>query len=185
MKRVLLKIDRGPMEKTTVAVFPWEQPLLEEIHGSVAEVTVAEVLDMKSPTKIEMAKLKHAPAHGLSMEEQTLRMLEVDPELDPMNDPDTEWARLENFYGRHPKIDLSVAEKVFGGRQQFKMWVKEFVASGAPPDREDDESASADVAIADMTAKQLRARLKELGIEAAKSASRDELAEMLVEKEAA
>lgn len=198
--RIFMTINRGITDETPVCVYPWERPLLEEIHGAGAQpVSIEEMCSMKGVKSVaeiklpsggeretpngEQAKVERAPG----LREQLVAMTRVAPENDPANDVDTEWGRLLERYGMHPKVEMPVVEKVYGSLPAFRKVVRAY--RGSTPPRVDpiegmeDAGAAPDVsdelAPADMSVPQLKAALGARDIEYKKSAKREELEELL------
>lgn len=154
LKRIFVLVNRGIVEQALVCVFPWEKPILEEIHGSNAqEVTVDELV---RPPKGKVSKVKLdkrldkdgklvTPDQAPSLRESFTKMLEVDPDDDPLQDIDGEWNRLIAFYGRHVEVNVPNVEKVFGNIRMFRLCVKEYAAGRVPElfaEEEADEQAA-------------------------------------------
>jgi hypothetical protein len=110
-RRVLVKVHRGLTDNTPTIVFQHEIPILEAIHGEgqVADVTEEATKSMNEgfkPRRGDRGKLKPSVAVGLG---------EVF-----CGDHRQEFARLELLYGRHPSIDVSWVENVYGRFQDGK-----------------------------------------------------------------
>lgn len=184
MQKVFVLVSRGLTDKTAVCVFPWEAPILEEIHGSNAvKVTIDEMCDLKQPIRVKQLKLKHSTEKMLTLREQFESMVKIDPLRNPLEDPEAEFARMEGCYGRHLEVNISNVEKVYGSRGNFRRAMREF-ASGKTPDFLDQEGPieiSGEKPVADMTDGEIRAILKERKVSIPKGAEREELEELLTE----
>lgn len=106
--RVLVIVDRNMTDKTSKLIWSHEIPLLEELHGC-SVITV-------DPAKLDAMPMDH---YGIG-EEFKCRSI------------DDEYHRLINVYGMHPKIEMSVVERVYGqlveGRFESVIGGKEAIA---------------------------------------------------------
>lgn len=191
LQRIFMTVRRGPMDATAVCVFPWEKPILEEIHGSDASVVDIESMCDIQGGKVETLKFKHCPdAKSLSLADQYRAMTKVDDAANPAYNVDSEWDRLHVCYGAHRELaPLSNAEKVYGNLINFRKVVRDF-AAGRVPEMFDDGSGdfdgitgSDDVPVADMSIEQLRAAAKKLGIAAGRRPRVEIEAEILQRQE--
>jgi hypothetical protein len=103
-----------------------------------------------------------------------------------MDDPAAEYGRMADKYGMHPKIELSVVEKVFGNERTFRSCMRDFAAGRIPDFLKDDDGEDGEKAIADMTcrrtARDARHARRQIP---AQSDSRAKLEEIAVEAQAA
>lgn len=123
IKQVLFEVNRGMTDKTPVLVYPWEVPLLEDIHGegNVTEVTHAETLKLIKRTKVdEPHRTRIELAEGQVRES---------PYYDPLDDIAAEYGRMQAKYGMHPSIEMTIVEHVYGrlASGQFEAAVLECV----------------------------------------------------------
>lgn len=186
--RVFMLIRRGITDQTPVCVFPWEKPILEEIHGSNAEeVSIDQLCELKGAVKIKKVKLRHKDAaEGMSMREQYEAMVQVDPERNPLADPEAEYERLGARYGMHVKVALPNVEKVYGSFGNFRQAMKEYASGRTPGFRDESGPIEAEEKpLAEMTDKEVREVLKGRGVDIPKKASREALEELYVETVAA
>lgn len=195
--RIFMLINRGMTDETAVCVFPWEKPLLEEVHGAGAiPVTVDEMCSTKGVKNVRAIPMPTASAKERVVEkapdlrQQLEAMVRVDPEVDPFEDLDQEYGRLIERYGMHPKVEMPIVEKVFGSTAAFKRMVQPYRGSKPPkfdpidgveesgelPDDDDGDKAPVD-----MSRDELKAALKERGIQFNGNAKTDELVELLTE----
>lgn len=144
MRKIFMLIQRGITDRTPVCVWPWEKPILEEIHGGNAvEVSLDELCDLRGAVKVEKQK---TITRGLGLDGKQVRseevpsmrtqyeaMLQVDPDANPLDDPESEFMRLEATYGMHLRVNLSNAEKVYGSVGNFRRAMREY-ANGRTPD---------------------------------------------------
>lgn len=187
--RMFMTIQRGTMDKTAVCIFPWERPLLEEIHGGGAQVvTIDEMASTKGASKIVEIALKNPEAeHAPSLRDQLIAMTRVARDENPFNNLDEEFNRLFDKYGKHPTVDMAVAEKVFGSAANFRRMVKDYRGDTPPkvdplyPDTEDDSDLDDDRAPSEMTRDELKKALTDRGIDYAKNAPVEKLVDLLTE----
>lgn len=201
--RIFATVDRGMTDKTPVCIFPWEKPLLAELHGGNVEIVtidqlcskdgIANVRQIKLPSGGERATLdgdeKKAVEKAPNMREQFEAMAQVSRDADPFNDLDGEYSRLVDRYGMHPDVQIPIVEKVFGSVTQFKRIVQPY--RGAKPPKVDPieggvedhfsqpETLEEDKAPAEMTFSELQAACKARDINA--KGSREELEERLTD----
>lgn len=166
-----MNIRRGITDATPVCVFPWEKPILEEIHGGNAEpVTIDEMCSMKGFVKATKIKLRHSKDYPPSLREQLLLMAEVqDEDEDPMQDLDAEFGRLANKYGMHPHLPIPMVEKVYGSPNHFKIAVQSMIEDMRPepaPERS-------------LTRQELLRQLKEMGVKTDIHMTRDDLQRLM------
>lgn len=182
MEKVFVLVSRGLTDKTAVCVFPWEAPILEEIHGSNAvPVTIDEMCDLKSPIKVKQLKLKHATEKMPNLREQLEAMVKVDPLRNPLEDPEAEFARMEGCYGRHLEVNLPNVTKVYGSVGNFRRAMRDF-AMGKTPDFLDQGGPieiPGEKPVAEMTDGEIRAILRERKVTIPKGVEREELEELL------
>lgn len=179
LKRVFMAINRGITDTPVVCVYPWEKPILEEIHGGNARlVPVSEILQPAAPGMT--VKTVKFPQHKLpdgrivdpdplpTPREHIERMLAVDDDDSPASNPEGEWGRLMERYGMHPEIKMTVVEKVFGNLREFRKVVKQCAAGKLPDFMFDGDAADEDDDDGDgletLTTQQLRAKCDEAGI---------------------
>jgi hypothetical protein len=63
LKRIFITIRRGITDATAVCVFPWEKPLIEEIHGGNATlVTIDQMCSKDGVKSVKRLKLNDRPA---------------------------------------------------------------------------------------------------------------------------
>lgn len=146
LQRIFMYISRGMTDKTAVCVFPWEKPLVEEIHGGQAVVVtidemcskdgVAKVQDIRKVVRLPKRKDQDGKEmiaeRGLNQREQLELMQKVAPEDNPMHDLEGEWGRMIEKYGPHPEVKTSVAEKVYGRVGNFRLCCRDFAAGRVP-----------------------------------------------------
>lgn len=189
--RVFMTIQRGTMDKTAVCVFPWERPILEEIHGGGAQVVgIEEMSSLKGASKVVTVKLK-SPKTELApgLKEQLEAMAAVTRDDDPFHNLEEEYGRLQDKYGKHPQIDMSVTEKVFGSVMNFRSIVRAYRGNTPPkvdplyPDTETEElePQDEDLVPAEMSREQLKAELRRREIDYAFNAPTEKLIDMLTE----
>lgn len=192
--RIFMTIQRGTMDKTAVCVFPWERPILEEIHGGGAEVVgIEDMASLKGASKVVTVKLRNPKAElAPDLKEQLQAMAQVDRETNPFNNLEEEFNRLAQKYGMHPEVKMPVVEKVYGSLANFRVTVRAYRADTPPKDDpmypetdlSDDaggEEAS-DLAPSDMTVPQLKTALDARGVDYPKTAKREVLEALLVEQ---
>src|SRR5262245_37629737 len=119
--RIFMTVNRGMTDATATCVFPWEQPLLQEVHGEAAQpVSIDEmckihgakkVETVKLPISLKMRKKAELPPDTRGQLEAMCKVARGD---DPKFNIEAEYARLEGKYGMHPKINMTVVAKVFG-----------------------------------------------------------------------
>lgn len=193
-QRIFMIITRDMTDKTLVCVFPWEKPLLEEVHGGNAtDVTIEELIDLKGAVKVETVKLRHAAdgvTHGPNLEQQYIAMCQVNPDEDPVAFPESEYNRLAEKYGMHLKVAVPNVEKVYGSFLNFRRILSQFKGKGQKDINEllgggsaDDEPA--EKTIAEMSRNDLMAHLKSHGVTFSRTAKTEELRVMAEEAETA
>lgn len=194
LKKVFLHVKRGPMDTTLVCVFPWEKPILEEIHGSNCQpVSIEKLCELPPGVTVKPVKLKKSvgidgkimtPDKPLSQRQLYEKMLLVDEDENPLADIGNEWGRMMEVYGRHMEIPTTNVEKVYGSFRNFQSCVRTFAKGKTPEflmgDGADDGAAEDDLPIAEMTDDQLREKLTQSGIKFAKNAKREELEDLLL-----
>lgn len=198
-QRIFMTITRDMTDKTLVCVFPWEKPLLEEVHGgNASEVTIEELTTLKGAVRVETVKLKHAAdgvKHAPTMEAQYLAMCRVNPDEDPVDFPEAEWSRMAEKYGMHLKVALPVVEKVYGSFTNFRRVLRAFKGKGAAPDITElvsgvESSAGGaepggEKPIAEMDREELKALLNAASIPFARTATIEKLRELAEEAQGA
>jgi len=144
MEKVFMLIQRGMTDRTPACVWPWEKPILEEIHGANAvEVSIDELCDLRGAVKVEKVK---PIARGLDVNGKQVRseeapslraqyeaMLKLDPNANPLDDPESEFGRMVDKYGMHLNVNLPNVEKVYGSVGNFRRAMREY-ANGRTPD---------------------------------------------------
>lgn len=189
LKRVFMTIKRGMTDDTPVCVYPWEKPILEEIHGGNAvEVSIDEMCSLKGASKIVKVKLKHKESEEApSMRDQYIAMTRVDPDSNPLNDPEGEFGRLQALYGMHNEVNMTNVEKVFGNFAMFRRAMRDY-ASGRTPEMFDvggDGVDDGETPIAEMSDKELTAKLRAAGVTVTKTMTREDRENALTEVMAA
>lgn len=196
MQKIFMLIQRGITDRTPVCVFPWEKPILEEIHGGNAvEVTLDELCDLRGAVKIEKIKPiergmgvngKPVKAEEVpSMRAQYEAMVVLDPDTNPLNNPEAEFGRLAGMYGMHTQVNLPNVEKVYGSVGNFRRAMREY-ANGRSPDFVGESGPIvAEKPLAQMNDKELKAALRARDIEVPAKAARAELEELYAETAAA
>lgn len=185
VKRIFMTVRRGITDSTLLCVFPWEKPILEEIHGDkVNLISIEDMCSMEGVKSVKKIKIVHSNDLGLTLRQQYEAMCEVDEDDNPLQDADSEYGRMAEKYGMHVTLDMPNVEKVYGSVRNFKMVLRDFAQGKTPAFLEDvdinDDDAS-EIAIADMTIPQLRERLNKVGIKYSPKANREQLQELLVE----
>lgn len=196
LKRIIVKIKRGVTDDTPVIVWPWEKPLIEEIHGgNSVEINVDDMVKLTGAKSVKTIKMQEREDKdgktvqaiaAPSPRDSILKMLDVDPENDPLDDPAQEWARMVQFYGMHPAIQISVVEKVYSNERLFRQCMRDFAAGRVPEFLADMDEAIEDednIPIAEMTITQLRDKAKALGIQFPPKTGRDRLEELILAKQ--
>lgn len=193
LKRIFMTVRRGTMDATAVCVMPWEKPLVEELHGGNAEIVTIDKLCnregvsktqavdkvIKLPVRIDQKGNEVKSEVGLSQREQLERMLIVLPEDNPMDDPIGEFARMEQKYGMHPEVKLSVVEKVYGNVRQFRLCMRDFAAGRTPEFLQDFEASDeGERPVSAMSDDEIKAALKKREIKFPKNAKRGMLEEL-------
>lgn len=115
-QRIFCTVTRGMTDKTAVCVYPWELACLERIHGGdVRVVSIAEMSALGPAVRVEKQKMLHeGVVEGQTLKQQLERMAYVDPELDPAQDPEAEYHRLEERYGMDNEVKMSVVAMCYG-----------------------------------------------------------------------
>lgn len=184
IQRVFMTVKRGMTDNTPVCVFPWEKPILEEIHGGDAvEVSIDEMCSLKGAVSVKKVKFKREEAQeGPGMREQFEAMLKVAPDKNPLADPESEFNRLIGKYGMHIDVQLPNVTKVFGSFGNFRSALRDY-AKGRVPDFLDTSAPidEEEKPLAEMTDAEVRKALKARGVEIPKKASREELDELYLE----
>jgi hypothetical protein len=184
MNKIFMLIQRGMTDRTPVCVYPHEKPILEEIHGSGAqEISIEEMCELQGASKVEKVKFRHKEAEaGPTMREQYEAMVKVDPDLNPLLDPEAEYNRMIGLYGMHAKLNLPNVDKVFGNFGNFRAALREY-AKGKVPAFLDNSSPIEDEEkpLAEMTDAELRQVLKDRGVKFFKGATRAALEELFHE----
>lgn len=180
--RIFMLLDRGPMDKTAICVFPWEKPLVEEVHrGNATEVSLDKIATLEGSPTIKKLKAPVAEKDGRKLDpvpglrEQYAAMLVVPEEEDPKHDMVAEYNRLAGRYGMHHSVALPVVEKVYGSVRNFIMLAKPFTGSKPPKNAElpgseidgdvsTDTETAAETPIAEMDRDALKAALTKAGV---------------------
>jgi len=186
LRRIFVQIQRGITDRTLVCVFPWEVPILSEIHGSSAtEVSIDELTSMNGAIRVTTQKLRQAtdPLPGLREQYEAMA---TSMEDNPLENPELEYQRLGMVYGMHNDVALPNVEKVYGSLQQFRMMLTQFVRNGGVMDYKREATSGSilddgdeSVPIAEMSLNELRAALKNAGITQPKGATRADLEDLL------
>jgi hypothetical protein len=201
LKRIFILVSRGMTDATAVCVFPWERPLVEEIHGGNAQVVsidqlcnrdgVSKIQDVrkvvKLPTRLNKEGEEMVPDAGMTPRQQYERMTVVADIDNPMHDTASEWGRMIEKYGMHPEIKMMVVEKIYGNQTNFRKCMRDFAAGRTPEflqDVDDDEIEGDVKAVSEMSADEMKAELKRKGIAFKKNASKNELEALLMEQAA-
>lgn len=197
-KRIIMTIHRGPMDATAVCVYPWEKPLLEEVHkGGANEQSIEDMCKLHGPVSVKKQKLPYAAdgkkAYAPDLREQLEGMCAVAEDDDPAQDPAAEFARLGAKYGMHPEVKMLVVERVYGSEALFRRMLREFQKAtrlddlddiipsrGASPVSGDApvEEKPAGPSIAEMSRKELMELLKKDDIGIPKNATTETLREL-------
>lgn len=186
MKRIFMLVQRGMTDRTPVCVFPWEGPILAEIHGGNAvEVSIDELCNLQGAAKVRPIKLRHETSEpGKEMRAQFEAMAKIPPDENPLNDPEAEYGRLCERYGKHIDVDIFNVEKVFGSAGSFRRAMREY-ANGRVPEGLDVANSGPIVPgekpMSEMTDAEIRAVLKEREIKVPKNADREVLEEIYSE----
>lgn len=130
-QRILAHVKRDMTEHTPVIIFIHEFPILQVIHGPAGVELVKNperVLAQSTESVAEQVKL------NFKAEERTPSGPEFDAAVDEHRkeliaamiapgdiEPDQEWARLVERYGKHADIDISNVEYVYG-RAKSRGW---------------------------------------------------------------
>jgi len=127
-QRIFVTVDRGMTDKTPVCIYPWEKVLLEMIHGSVVEHSIEELSTLKEAAKIEKMRMNHGAYYAPSLRESLINMAIVDPEEDPVLNPEAEYARLSEKYGLDKDVPMAVVTRAYGEfhSKNFERALKEF-----------------------------------------------------------
>lgn len=123
------------------------------------------------------------PEYAPDLRQQLETMASVDPNDSPMDDPASEYGRMIEKYGMHPKIDLPVVEKVYGNERAFRSCMRDFGAGRTPDFLMEDDGEEGEKAVADMTAEELRQLLDKMGVSFPPKASRTKLEEIALESQ--
>jgi hypothetical protein len=183
-RRIFVTVKRGMTDETAVCVFPWEKRLLERIHGGqVEDRSIDEMCELHGPVKIERNRVQikreggEKPDVPPNLREQLEAMTRVDPDEDPMNDPAAEYNRLSDKYGMDNEVKLSVVALIYG---QFDSGAFEAAmkAASAPAPKKAAAQAS-ERPIEKMTINELRANLRQAGIDFDATATKEQLADLL------
>lgn len=185
--RVFMTVGRGPMDKTAVCVFPWERELLEEIHGGGAEhKTIEELTTFKGVVSAKKLKLPIPGTGALpagDLKSQLRAMTIVPAEDDPAHDLSAEFVRLQEKYGMHPSVNMTVVEKVYGNAGNFSRAVRKYTGKKPPRGEEAEHDPRNDEidesSIAGMNGKELKAELRKREIPFDTNAKLDELRDLL------
>lgn len=185
LQRIFVNVKRGLTDNTAVCVYPWEMPIMQEIHGgSVTEVSIEEMCDLKSPKSVKKLKLKNPKADApLTLRQQLEAMAKVDPEESPLQDPEGEYNRLVERYGMHLTVAVPNVEKVFGSYPGFRRALADY-AKGNVPEFLDISGPieGGEKSVAEMSDKDLKAELKKAGIAFEKSDTRERLEQLYTDQ---
>jgi len=166
--RIFMNVRRGPMDATAVCVFPWEQALIETIHGQDCEVVTIDKLAnvTEGAVRVDRVKLKRSKDLGPSLREQLNAMAYVDPEDDPVHDPSREYARLVDKYGLDKNINAPVVQVVYGlpNSGNFERALAASAKETMPKPRHLQKLEEVDKDPADMDRGELRAALEGRGL---------------------
>jgi hypothetical protein len=194
MQKVFMLIQRGMTDRTPVCVFPWEKPILEEIHGGNAqEISLEELCELRGATKIQKIKPRQREINGKkivsdevpSMRAQYEAMVKVNPDENPLEDPEAEFGRLAEKYGMHLQVNLPNVEKVYGSVGNFRRALKDY-ASGRSPDFVGETGPiTEDKPVAEMSDKKLKEALKAMGVKFDGNSGREVLEELYTDHVAA
>jgi hypothetical protein len=180
-RRIFVTVTRGMTDKTAVCIYPWEKPILEQIHGGdVAEVTIEEMCSLKGAIKVE--KNVHKRQDGIESEaapnlRAQLEAMSIVPEdEDPANDPAAEYSRLIDKYGLDKDMPLPVVTRVYGEFQSgaFAAALKQELGK-----RSQAKAARSGKPIEEMSINEVRSALKAAGIEYDQKAKLPELRDLL------
>lgn len=177
--RIFMTISRGMTDKTLVCVFPWEKALMEEAHGEAAQVVTIDAMcnddGVKSVRKVALKHASQGVKEAPSLRAQLEAMCVVEADEDPKNDLASEYGRMEQKYGMHPDVKMTVVSKVYGGPTAFAQAVRPFLGSKPPkgmafPGDVGDEPAprekpSTSKPVSEMGRKDLEAWLTKNGLE--------------------
>jgi len=193
-RRIFMNVKRGMTDDTAVCVFPWEKPLLEEIHGQNATVvTINEMCDTSGVARVEKVKFASRPLedggftkadYAPDLRAQLEAMAEVPDDEDPLHNLDAEFGRMVEKYGMHPEVKATVVEKVYGNAMGFKQVAREMARNPRHPmitGELEDEEIPGEVPLAEMTMTELRAKARESGVEV-KGKTRSEIEDALAQR---
>lgn len=155
-RRIAVLVDRDPMLKTPRAIWQHEFPILEEIFGEdkVTEID-AKVLDDGYVATVNPSMLAYNKTQdAIDRPSANLGIGHVFT-----GNPEVEYQRLAEVYGRHPEENILLVEKVYGRSREGR-----FQRMLGMPD------------LADLPEKQLRSLIVDYGYapEPHKDASQDE-----------
>lgn len=200
--RVYVNVSRGIMDATSVCVFPWEVPILEEIHGESAQLATPEdMAKIRGAASIKEIRMPYNPdADKLKpLGEALVDRLRVDSEDDPFRDLNAEYDRLVNLYGMDKELPMPVVKKVYGSPAQFRVAVQQYKRGALPPANieelikgsavnedeagDDDHDASLeDRPLDDLDLRELQKLCKQRDVKIPRNATRLQLIDLLVEK---
>lgn len=110
-KRIYVVIDRDMTAKTSKIIWSHEKPILEEIFGEGRIIdTDPSAMDEGFSTKIRPDLLPHNKSQDAILpptESSGLGHLFI-------GDPETEYMRLAEAYGKHAEINQLIVEKCYG-----------------------------------------------------------------------
>lgn len=194
LRRIFMMISRGITDKTAVCVWPWEKPLIEEIHGGQAIlVSIDDMCSKEGVKSTKKIKLKEGrrdqdgnemiPEYAPDLRAQLTQMTLPSEDNNPMDDPAAEYGRMLDKYGQHPDIKIAVVDKVFNNERMFRQAMRDFAAGRTPDFLMDDEGSEEEssIAISDMDPEQLREMLNKLGVKFPPKASRAKLEELALD----
>lgn len=182
LQRIFVTVKRGLTDNTAVCIYPWEKPIMQEIHGgSVTEVSIEEMSDLKNPISVKKLKHKNPKTEDApNLRAQLEAMMKVDPEESPLQDPEGEYGRLVERYGMHLTVAVPNVEKVFGSYPNFRRALADY-AKGRLPEFLDVSGPITEgekKSLAEMSDKEVRAALKKAGVAVEAKASREKLEQL-------
>jgi hypothetical protein len=117
-RRILVNVKRDMTEVTPKVIWQHDKPILELIHGegNITEVA-ADTLDdgytdKVKPDLLPWNKTMEVPARPSS----TLALGHVF-----IGNPDSEWQRLADVYGKHHEENVLLVEKIYGRPQEGRL----------------------------------------------------------------
>lgn len=183
-RRIFVNVKRGITDNTAVCIFPWEQKILERIHGGdVEEVSIDQMCELKGHVKVEKLKFTRSMEDGAKAEQapnlraQLEAMVVVSDEEDPAHDPDGEYNRLESKYGMDKEVNMPVVTIIYGQLNSgaFAAAVRES-QGGLKGVR---QASTAEKPVSEMSINEVRTALKDAGIEYDRTAKLPALRDLL------